>query len=245
MTVESRAVRASRSIRMSVNAVHPAGVGVITRRHRAGWAVAFSLVGLLAGAAVALATVLPTATNDDIAGPPTTAAPVVTTIPSEPGPPIIIPPVDGEERESQDADDAAELIMADGADGGFDDPSVPGGSWDDFAFGIDWVVASTTTTTEPEGPTNKTTQPPGTSITAGQYFGPEHGQPTEKLYGTAPPGSEVSATNPYASASMTVGGTGEYSLVISFSNPPPNESFTISVTVAGEPFTLSFMYVVV
>ena len=44
---------------------------------------------------------------------------------------------------------------------------------------------------------------------------------------------------------MTVGGTGEYSLVISFSNPPPNESFTISVTVAGEPFTFPFMYVVV
>ena len=43
---------------------------------------------------------------------------------------------------------------------------------------------------------------------------------------------------------MTVGGTGEYALVISFNAPTPNEAFTISVTVAGEPFSFSFTYVV-
>jgi len=44
---------------------------------------------------------------------------------------------------------------------------------------------------------------------------------------------------------MTVDGTGDYKLVIPFTDPPPNESFTINVTVAGEPFTFSFTYVVV
>ncbi len=53
------------------------------------------------------------------------------------------------------------------------------------------------------------------------------------------------ATSPYGSASMTVDDTGQYRLRIAFSNPPPNAVFTISVTVAGEPFSFSFTYVVV
>ncbi len=343
MTIESRAVRAARSIQTSVSEAHPAGVGVITRRHRTGWAVAVALVGLLAGASVALATVLPTAANDDIAGPPTTEAPIATTIPSEPGPPIIIPPVDGEDGEEGEGegpglDGTVILIVADDPTWGFDDPLALGGSWDDFGFGLDCTVEfpTTTTTTTTTKPTTATTKPPNINVTALQYYGPvhdqrydkvygtappgtvvttssdygssemtvdssgsyylkiyfnetlpadlqiqwtatlkdpggtvlltktfnftytpdytvtasqkwgpEHDQPTEKIYGTAPPGSDVSATSPYGSASMTVGGTGEYALVITFNSPPPNEAFTISVTVAGEPFTFSFTYVVV
>ncbi len=363
MTIESRAVRAARSIQMSVSEAHPAGVGVITRRHRAGWAVAVALVGLLAGASVALATVLPTAADDDIAGPPTTEAPIATTIPSEPAPPIIIPPVDGEdgeegEGEGQDLDGTVVLITADDPTWGFDDLDdllALGASWDDFGFGLDCTVEfpTTTTTTTTTKPPTTTTKPPNTTVTALQYYGPvhdqrydkvygtappgtivttwsdygssqmtvgesseygpapgssemcvggggeyylkiyfdetlpanqkiqwtatlkdpggtvlltktfnftytpdytvtanqkwgpEHDQPTEKIYGTAPPGREVAATSPYGSASMTVGGTGEYALVITFNSPPANEAFTISVTVAGEPFTFSFTYVVV
>ncbi|MCB2224952.1 MAG: hypothetical protein KQH83_12350, partial [Actinobacteria bacterium] len=66
--------------------------------------------------------------------------------------------------------------------------------------------------------------------------------PTEKIYGTAAPGSEVSATSPFGSASMTVGSSGEYALVIDFNNPTPNDEFTIDVTVDGTAFAFSFTY---
>jgi hypothetical protein len=230
-------------MQMSVNAVHPAGVGVITRRHRAGWAVAFALVGLLAGASVALATVLPTATDGDIAGPPTTVAPAVTTIPSEPGPPIIIPPVDGEEGEGegQNVDGTAELILADDPAGGFGDLSALGGSWDDFGFGIDCEFGFTTTTTEPEE-TTTTTKPPYTNITAHQYYGPASSTPYEKIYGTAPPGTKVKLTSAYGSSEATVGCNGEYYLKIYFSGQPSWEYFPITATVGSKVFTFQFKW---
>ena len=43
---------------------------------------------------------------------------------------------------------------------------------------------------------------------------------------------------------MTVDGTGSFTLLINFTNPTPNEAFTVNVTVADQPFSFSFTYVV-
>jgi len=246
MTVESRAVRAARSIQMSVTAVQPAGVGVINRRHRAGWAVAVAFIGMMAGVSVAVASMLPTAADDDTAGPPTTVTPVTTTIPSEPAPPIIIPPVD----DGEDDGDQVETIAAADPYEGIDDPSALGDGWDQFGFGVDTTEWPTTTTTEPEETTTTTTtiatttttKPSYTGVTANQYYGPVTAKPYEKIYGTAPPGTKVKLTSEYGSSQMTVDNSGEYYLKIYFSGQPSGKYFPITATIGSKVFTFQFKW---
>jgi len=240
MTVESRAFRAGRSIQTSVATLQPAGVGVINRRHRAGWAVAVALVGVMAGVSVAVASMLPTAAVDDIASPPTTVAPVTTTIPSEPAPPIIIPPID--EGEGDGDGEQVELIAAADPYAGIDDPSALGGGWDVFGYGIDTSQWPTTTTTTKPEETTTTTKPSYTGVTANQYYGPVTAKPYEKIYGTAPPGTRVKLTSQYGSSEMTVDNSGEYYLKIYFSGQPSWEYFPITATVGSKVFTFQFKW---
>jgi len=238
MSFESRAGRAANSIHKSVASARPAGVGSITRRHRLSLATAVAFVGILAGASVAFATMLPGETIEDITATETTAATVTTTIPSDTNPPIVVLPTDEEIADGEGTplpEGTAVMVLA-----VEDLNSLTGTSWDDWYFGMEcWET--TTTTTEPEEPTT-TTKPTVTSITANQYYGPASSNPYEKIYGTAPPGTRILLTSEYGSSDGTVGSSGEYYLKVYFSGQPSGEYFPITATVGSQVFTFQFKW---
>ena len=240
MSVESRAGHAANSIRRSVAGVRPAGMGAITRRHRLSLATGLAFVGVLAGASVALAAILPGAADDPITATETTApvaATTETTIPTEPGPPIVILPNDGEEGEGE------EIVVPEGTEiivlANDDLDSLTGTRWDDWDFGHTW--ATTTTTTKPEE-TTTTTKPVSTAITAAQYYGPKSSTPYEKIYGMAPPGTKVVLTSAYGSSEGYVGESGQYYQKVYFSGQPSNEYFPITAKIGTATYTFQFKW---
>ncbi|MEE8497148.1 MAG: hypothetical protein V3S62_01285 [Acidimicrobiia bacterium] len=70
--------------------------------------------------------------------------------------------------------------------------------------------------------------------------------PYVRFFGTAPAGTSVAAQSPYGSHSITVGGSGEFSMKLWFTNlPPAGQQFTVAVKVDGStygnyPFTSYF-----
>jgi hypothetical protein len=212
-------------MKVSVAGVQPAGVGAIARRHRFGWAVAVAFIGILAGASTALAVILPHSADEDFASPPTTEAPVVTTIPSEPGPPVVVPATDddgtGPEDGFPEGGFPVEGVLAIEA---YDQRTSATG-WDVWNWGL------------PECFTE-----PG-EITANQYFGTSSAAtPYEKIYGTAPPGTVVTVVSDYGSADGTVGESGEYLIKVYFDDPPKNTTFPIFVTVGDHEFEFHFKW---
>jgi len=227
MSFENRASRAANGINRSV----------------ASLATAVAFVGILGGASVAFAAMLPGQADPDITATETTAAELSTTLPSEPGPLIVVLPANGEDPNGEIPEGAEILILA------TDDlDSLAGGGWDDWTFGMDgWPrcpellrCGSTTTTTEPVETT--TTEPGVIHITAHQYYGPVTSKPYEKIYGTAPPGTRVLITSEYGVEDGTVGSSGEYYIKVYFSGQPSNEYFPITAKVGSKTYTFQFKW---
>ena len=61
-----------------------------------------------------------------------------------------------------------------------------------------------------------------------------------KFYGIAIPGTTVTATSEYGSASTVVGPTGEFVIKVSFTDPPYNVAFPVTVTRDGESHAFTF-----
>lgn len=82
-----------------------------------------------------------------------------------------------------------------------------------------------------------------TSITAHKSLGGSTASsPYDIYYGTAPPGTTVSATSAYGSGSTTANDKGEWSLKVFFSGAPSGKSFTVTVNIAGTTFPFSFTW---
>ena len=63
----------------------------------------------------------------------------------------------------------------------------------------------------------------------------------EKFFGSAPPGSTVSAASPYGSGDTTAGDDGRWNLKLWFSELPLDDPFQITLDVAGETFLFNFV----
>ncbi|MCB2224966.1 MAG: hypothetical protein KQH83_12420, partial [Actinobacteria bacterium] len=234
MSIESRAARAAAAVNRSVAAARPAPVGAITRRHRLGLVTAVAFFGILAGASVAFAAMLPGGADEEITASETTTVTTMapTTLPSEPGPAVVVLPADGQgEGEGQGQGEGVpggdgEIVFVAAMD-----PTdlTSSGSWDQFFYGCEFP----TTTTTPEVPTD---------ITAHQYYGPVSSTAYEKVYGTAPPGTRVRLTSAYGSSEATVGSSGEYWLKVYFSGQPSNQYFPITAKIGEETFTFQFKW---
>ena len=69
------------------------------------------------------------------------------------------------------------------------------------------------------------------------------GEGWEKFYGTAPPGTGIIAISDYGSADLRVGESGEYKLIIEFTEPPIDQPFRILVETTAdyrEEFTYTY-----
>ena len=79
-------------------------------------------------------------------------------------------------------------------------------------------------------------------ITANQQYGfSDDAEAYDKFYGSAPPGSVVSATSPYGSADAVANEHGEWSLKLWFSELPYDDPFEVAVEVADEKFSFTFV----
>jgi hypothetical protein len=210
-------------------------MGAITKRHRLSLATAIAFTGIIAGASVAFATMLPGSSADErvTASPTTVAESTTSTIPTEPGPPLVVLPADGTNPDGTENPDG--VLAPTGVEVtlfAVDDPeSLTGGGWDEWGFGIDgWDT--TTTTTEPKE----------VGITAYQAYGPASSNTYEKIYGTAPPGTRVLLTSAYGSSDATVGESGEYYVKVYFSGQPSNQYFPITAQVGPNTYTFQFKW---
>jgi hypothetical protein len=84
--------------------------------------------------------------------------------------------------------------------------------------------------------------PDHVDITANQLYGfSDDAEAYDKFFGSAPPGSAVSATSPFGSAEAFAGDNGQWNLKLWFSELPFDDPFEITVDVAGEEFVFSFV----
>lgn len=85
--------------------------------------------------------------------------------------------------------------------------------------------------------------PANTPITAYRSIGSStSASPYDVYYGTAPPGTAVSASSAYGSGSTTANEKGEWSLKVWFSGMPSGQSFTVTLNVGGTTFPFGFTW---
>ena len=85
--------------------------------------------------------------------------------------------------------------------------------------------------------------PTKVAITATQTYGvSDDPHPYERFFGTAPPGTVVTAVSEYGSADTTTGESGHWSLKVWFESAPQAAEFVVMVTVGDEAFPFPFVW---
>lgn len=263
MSIDIRARHAARGLRGSVVLVTPVALPVVTRRHR------ISLIAGLAGAlAIAVASMAVAAMLPDTNRGDDTATDSPTTIPDPEIPDgqlVVLPEKDGgvaapavyQKNSTSTAVEpytrfvgtaAPGTVVVATSDFGAAD-TVVGSSgafdlklfFDGAPFGVAFPVTLSVGDVDHEFHFTWLWDPQNVAITAQQTYGSsESPTPFEKFFGTAPPGTEITITSAYGSASGEAWDEGEWYLKVFFTGAPVGEAFPVSVTVGDTSFTFSF-----
>jgi hypothetical protein len=270
MTLESRAARATRSLRGSVASVAPVPVGVVARRHRVSLVSGLAATASLAVAGVALASALSgldDGVDEAAATVPTTMAPPVTSEPGDaPEPTTPVAAIDHEQtgvvyqllKTSAEARPHTKFFGS-APPGTIVAASSAFGSASTVVDHTGTFVLAVTFTDPPPGvefpvtvrvgdetrvfPFTWTWDPSAVAVTAEQTFGSSSVPPPyEIFYGTAAPGAIVTASSPYGSGQATAGAKGEWVLKLFFSGAPSGQPFTVNVRVGSQSFSFPFTW---
>lgn len=214
MSLERRAEQAVRSLKASLSEVSPVDVPAIGRRHRIAWAGGMAVLAMVVGLSFAFARLIPSEeTPPDLADPSIpTSIPDTTSTVPDEPTPGLIP--------------------------GDPSPSTtsPSGTTTPGTPTTEPSEATTTTSTTEPGPAPiaaTATQPTGSSSSA---------SPSGSYAGTAPPGTVVTASSDYGSASTMVGPSGDWTLTVPFEGMPIGEAFPVTVNVGSRSFSFTFRW---
>ena len=272
MTLESRAVHASRALRASVAGVgRPAGVTVVLRRRRWERIGFVSAAAMLAALTAAIVFALPmtdeTATETSV---PTTIPATTTTLPPDQPQPAVI---DSDEQD-EGADPTttsippgpATTVPASGAttppDGArpatatsttagapaTPTPAPAEPSTTTTTAAATSTTTSTTTTTSAPTPTTKPEPGDGWEFTAHQQSGGSGTGLSDLFWGTAAPGDQIVIWSPnydHISAAATVDESGEWELAVDYGDVTPNQEFHVKVddTTTGQRLYFTYTWI--
>ena len=248
MTLDTRATRATRSINQAVTGATPVAMKAIAGRRRRSFGA--GLVGALAVlfASVALAATLPVFDSTEVAHGDDTP----TVIDTPTGDPIL-------HRAVTDSPEPYALLSGIAAPGTIVTATSEYGAAD-LVVGEheEWVLKVYFENPPPgvEFPILLTVgdevytygftslwDPSKVEITAHQAFGvSDDAHPFARYYGTAPPGTVVTAVSEFGSADTTAGEEGHWELGVWFEGAPAGEGFPVTVTVGDEVFHFTFVW---
>jgi len=247
MTLDTRANRATRSITQSVAGTSPVAMrAVVGRRRRS---IGASLVGALAAiiASVALAATLPVFDSTNAAN--QADGPIVD-VPSE-GPTLHRSVTDSPEPYAlfSGANEPGTIVTAASEYGSADLVVGESGEWVLKLYftnpppGQEFPIVLTVGDQVFTYGFTSLWDPENVDITAHQAFGvSDDAHPFAKYYGTAPPGTVVTAVSEFGSADGKAGEEGHWELGVWFEGAPSGEAFPVTVTVGDEVFRFTFVW---
>jgi hypothetical protein len=250
MTLDMRATRATRSINIASAAAVPIGMKAVAGRRRRSFGA--GVVGALAVlfASVALASTLPVFSPSEVAHSPDVIVPDETLTIGEP------------HLHSATSDSPTPYAVF----SGLADPGTVVSAASDFGSANlvvgdsgEWTLKLFFTGPPPgvEFPIVMTVgdqvftfgftslwDPANIDITASQTYGASHkAEPFEKFFGTAPPGTAITAVSEYGSAGTAASDEGKWSLALWFQGLPEGaQEFPVTVTVGDEVFDFTFKW---
>jgi hypothetical protein len=263
MSVDTRARHAVRGLQGSVVLVTPVALPVVTRRHRVSLIAGLAGALAIAFASIAVASMLPdTNPGDDTA----TINPSTIPDPEIPDGQLVgLPEKDGGVAapgvyQKNSTSTAVEpytrfigtaapgtVVVATSSFGAADMVVGESGEFDLKVFfegaptGVAFPVTLSVGQVDHEFHFTWLWDPLNVDITAHQAYGTSDSPtPFEKFFGTAPPGTPITITSAYGSASGEAWEEGEWYLKVFFTAAPVGEAFPVMVTVGDESFTFAF-----
>lgn len=250
MTLDTRATRATRSINIAAAAAVPVGMKAVAGRRRRSFGA--GLVGALAilFASVALASTLP-AFN------PAEVAHSDTTVPKVDESPLAAPQIHASTTDSAEPyamlsgqAEPGVVVTATSDYGSANIVVGDSGAWTlklrltDPPPGVEFAIFLTVGDKVYEFGFTSLWDPANIDITASQTYGASHkADPFEKFFGTAPPGTAVTAVSAYGSAGTTASDAGKWLLTLFFQGLPEEAlEFPVTVTVGEEEFSFTFKW---
>ena len=250
MTLDTRATRATRSISQAVTGASPVAMKTVVGRRRRSFGA--GLVGALAVlfASVALASALPVFDSTQVAHQADGITPAVEH--GDDGTPILHRSVtDSPEPYALFSGVAAPgtIVTATSEYGAADLVVAESGEWVLKLFihepppGVEFPIVLTVGDQVFSFGFTSLWDPTDVDITAHQAFGlSDDPHPFAKYYGTAPPGTPVTAVSDFGSADGTAGEEGHWELGIWFEGAPTGDGIPVTVTVGDEVFHFTFVW---
>lgn len=254
MTLHIRATRATRSIGAAVASASPVGMRAVARRRRR--SLGAGLVGALAVlfASVALASTLPVFSPSEAAHQPTPDGNNIAVIDhegSQGGPRLHSSVTDSPEPYALFSGAAAPgtIVTATSEYGSAGLVVGASGEWtlelrlNDPPPGVEFPIVLAVGDQVFRFGFTSLWDPSAVDITAHQRYGvSDDVHPFEKFFGTAPPGTVVTAASEFGSADGATGPEGNWSLGVWFDGAPAGEGFPVTVTVGDRVFTFTFVW---
>jgi len=249
MTLDTRATRATRSINQAVTGASPVAMRTVVGRRRRSFGAGLAGALTVLFAAVALAATLPVFESTEAAHQTDVTVPAIE---HGTGGPILHRSVtDSPEPYALFSGVAAPgaIVTAASEFGSADLVVGESGEWvlkvvfESPPPGVEFGIVLTVGDQVYTFGFTSLWDPSNVDITAHQAFGlSDDPHPFAKYYGTAPPGTVVTAVSEFGSADTTAGEEGQWELGIWFEGAPAGEGFPVTVTVGDEVFQFTFAW---